>query len=133
MVVRLRRTNDCKMQVELSLAKLGYKVQPRIQESVVSKECIVTFSDVPIDIYTDESYDFRIEICIELNIDNNNEFPYVIMEIVRNVTRDVEDSETPWCTGFRFTKPVYSIGGEMINVRLFAEYPLELDWIEEEE
>jgi hypothetical protein len=130
MVVRLKRQQDCKLEVEKSLSKLGYKNSPRLQEAMANKECVVTFTDVPIDIYTNESYAVDVELCIELNIDNNNEFPYTILEIIENVTRDVEASGAPWCTGFRFTKPTYSTLGETINVHLYAIYPMELDWID---
>lgn len=129
MVIRLKRNNDCKLQIENSLKKLGFKVNPRIQEKLDNKECVITFSNMIIDILTNESYDTKIEMCITLNIDNNNEFPYIILEMLENITKDVEDSEVPWCTSFRFTNIDCFADGEMVNVKLYAQFYLECDWI----
>ena len=130
MVIRLKRNNDCKLQIENSLKKLGFKTNPRVQNSLDNKECVVTFSNMIIDILTNESYDTKIEMCIDFNIDNNNEVPYIVLEMLENITKDVENSEVPWCTSFRFTDINYNPGeGEMVSIKLYAQFYLECDWI----
>ena len=131
MVKRIRRVSDCKVEVETSLRALGYDTNPVEQTQLHNKECVVRYSDVDTDIYTQEEYDFVIYIDIEINLDNNNEVPYVIMEIMKNVTHDVENTEVPWCTSFYFTKPTVIPNGTLTNVILHGRYEPIVDWVED--
>jgi hypothetical protein len=129
MVVRIKRTSDCKTEVEKSLRKLGYDTNPVDQTSLHNKECVVTYGDVDLSVYTQEEYDFNVYIEIEFNLDNNNELPYMIAEIVKNVTFDVEQAVVPWCTSFQFTNSSPHKLGQSTNVTLTAKYEPIYDWI----
>ena len=131
MVKRIRRTSDCKTEVEKSLKALGYDTNPVDQNSLHNKECVVTYSDVDLSVYTQEEYDYNVYIEIELNIDNNNELPYVIFEITKNVTHDVENAEVPWCTSFQFTNSSPQKLGSSTNITLTAKYMPIFDWVED--
>lgn len=131
MVKRIRRNIDCKTEVEKALKKLGYDTNPIEQTQLHNKECVVTYSNVDISVYTQEEYDYNVYIDIEINIDNNNEIPYVIFEITKNVTDDVEQSEVPWCTSFQFTNTSVVSLGTSAAITLTAKYEPILDWVED--
>lgn len=129
MVIRIKRTVDCKVEVEKSLRKLGYDTNPVDQSSLHNKECVVTYEGVDLSVYTQEEYDAPVFINIEFNLDNNNELPYMIFELVKNVTYDVEQAQVPWCTSFQFTNAVTHNLGTTSNVVLTAKYEPILDWV----
>lgn len=129
MVVRIVRTVDCKMKVEESLRNLGYDTNPTDQTSLHNKECVVKYSNVKIDIYTQEEYEMDTFITVEFNIDNNNELPYVIYEMIKNVTYDVEQATVPWCTSFQFVDSDCRELGTTHNVLLTAKFMPIYDWV----
>ena len=131
MVRRVVRHDDCKVVVENTLRSLGYDVNVDKTNVLNNKECIVYYSGIPIDIYTQESYDVNVEITIHLNLDNQNELPYVVGEILANVTEQVEVSEVPWCTGFHFISVTPNQLGSESTIDMVAKYEIELDWIED--
>ena len=131
MVKRIRRTSDCKTEVEASLRALGYDTNPVEQSQLHNKECVVRYSNVSSGIFTQEEYDFVVYIDIEINVDNNNEIPYVVMEIMKNVTHDVENSVVPWCTSFYFEDPVITPLGTSTNIVLRGRYEPIIDWVED--
>ena len=130
MVKRIRRTTDCKTELEKYLKQLGSDTNPVDQTQLHNKECVVKYSDVDTAIYTQEEYDFNVYITIELVIDNNNEIPYVIMEIIKNITYNVEQSEAaPWCTSFYFTSSHVTPLNTSSFITLTAKYEPIVDWV----
>jgi len=89
MVKRIRRISDCKTEVEKSLRALGYDTNPVDQNSLHDKECVVLYDNISTEIYTQEEYEHKIYITIDVCIDNNNEIPYVALELIENITHDV--------------------------------------------
>jgi len=131
MVKRIRRTVDCKTEVEKSLRNLAYDTNPVDQTQLHNKECVVKYSDVSVAVYTQEEYDYLVYITIELFVDNNNELPYVIFELTKNVTHDVEEAEVPWCTSFQFTNCTVQQLGTSSNITLTSSYEPIFDWVTE--
>lgn len=129
MVRRIRRTTDCKTELEKHLKLLGYETNPTDQNSLHNKECVVKYNDVDTSVYTQEEYDFNIYITIELVIDNNNEIPYTIIEIIKNITYFVEQSEVPWCTSFYFTNSHVTPLNSSSLITLTAKYEPIVDWV----
>lgn len=132
MVVRkVTRRKDCKYYVERGLEKLGYSVNDRLQEKLAQNECTVTYTGCREAIDTTESYYGPFEMCITFQVDDNNEIPYMIMEIMPSITKYVEDSGAPWCTSFRFSKTeVRQLGGTTSIVNMYCIYDMELDWVD---
>jgi len=128
MVRRVVRRDDCKVIVENTLRELGYDVNADITNVLNAKECVVYYSGIPLDLESQMSYDVNVEITIHLNLDNQNELPYVVGEILANVTEAVEISEVPWCTGFRFTSVQPEMPGSLTTLDMIAVYEIELDW-----
>lgn len=129
MTSRYRRIDDCKIKVEECLRELGYATNALNTNKVSNKQCVVTYSNVSLDILTQESYNFEVEIEINLTIDNSNEVPYTIFEIVENVTKFVEASNVRWCSGFCFKHCSTNFMGEGCDITLTAYYQLEVDWM----
>ena len=130
MVKRIRRTADCKTEVEKALRALGYDTNPVDQNSLHDKECVVLYDNISTDVYTQEEYDHKVYITIDMAIDNNNEIPTVAIELMENVTHDVENSVVPWCTSFYFTdSTVIKLGSSHI-LHLTAMYNPIVDWVE---
>ena len=129
MVIRIKRNVDCKVKVEESLRNLGYDTNPVDQTSLHNKECVVKYDNVDVSVYTQEEYDYAVYITIEFNLDNNNELPYMIFELTKNVTYDVEQAQVPWCTSFQFTNCSCHVLGSSTNVILTAKYEPIYDWV----
>jgi len=129
MVKRIRRIADCKTEVEKSLRALGYDTNPADQNSLHNKECVVLYDTIDTEVFTQEEYDHKVYITIDLCIDNNNEIPDTIIEIVKNVTDDVEESEVPWCTSFQFTNTSITKLGTTHLAHLIAYYEPIIDWV----
>jgi hypothetical protein len=119
------------MVVEETLRKLGYDVNPEKTNTMNNKECTVRYTGIPIELECQESYSIKLEITIHLNIDNQNELPYVVADILCNTTQSVEVSDVPWCTNFHFINiPIQDLGTEMA-IDMIAQYEVILDWIED--
>lgn len=131
MVKRIRRIKDCKMEIESALRSLSYDTNPSDVNNLHDKECVVLYGDVDLSVYTQEEYDYKIYITIEFPIQNNNEIPYVIMDVVQNITDVVEQSEVPWCTSFQFTNCTVLKLGSTHLVTLTAYYEPIKDWTED--
>ena len=130
MVKRVRRRRDVKMAVEDAMNELGYDTNPQDTGSLGPRECVVRYSGFNHEIDTNESYWVGLEILILLNIDNNNEIPYQIVEILENVTDYVERSATPNCTSFKFTRVIPYPNGESTRIELYSTYDFEIDWVD---
>lgn len=129
MVKRIRRIADCKTEVEKSLRALAYDTNPVDQNSLHDKECVVLYDNVSTEIYTQEEYEHKIYITIDVCIDNNNEIPYVALELIENITHDVENSAVPWCTSFQVTNSdVLKLGTSHI-LHITACYIPIVDWV----
>ena len=126
---RYKRPDDCKMRTEAAIKKLGYVVNPTNVNQQSNKECVVTYSNISMEVLTQESYNFDVELSITLTVDNNNEVPYVIFELVEKITKEVEASETRHCTGFYFRNCHTNFLGDMCEITLVACYQFELDWL----
>lgn len=119
------------MEVENAMKSLGWNAFPADTNNLGPKDCIVRWTNYTFDLLTQESYWGTPEICITFNIENNNELPYIIDEILVNVTDYVESSGAANCTSFKFTHSVVQPLGELTTVELYADIQYEKDWIEE--
>jgi len=126
---RVVRKQDCKYFVERGLERLGYKVNAYLQEKLEKNECSVIYTKVDYKVETTGSYYGDVYISIIYNCDNNNELPYSIIEIYDNITRYLEESGAPWCTSFRFLKPIFKNYADTTNIELQAVYSMEIAWV----
>lgn len=129
MVRKVVRRLDCKYYVERSLEKLGYKVNDTLQEKYEPYECAVTYESCNFHVETTESYWGDVGLRITINIDENNDIPYRVVEILDTVTRDVERSKADWCTGFKFLTPILYEYGQTHRVDLPAVFCMEINWV----
>lgn len=125
------RRKDCKYYVEQGLRSIGYKVNSTYQESLGNKECYVVYTGFGNELVTQQSYWNEAFIKIVLNIDDNNDTPTVIREILQVVTKYVEDSKAPECTSFKFLPNIdVNPYGTTSNVEIPASFRMESDWID---
>ena len=131
MVKRIRRTADCKTEVEKSLRAMGYETNPVDQNSLHDKECVILYDTMDTEVFTQEEYDHKVYITIELCVANNNELPYIAMELIKNVTHDVENAVVPWCTSFQFNHSSFIKLGSSHIIHLTAFFEPIIDWVED--
>jgi hypothetical protein len=127
---RAIRKKDCKYYVERGLESMGFKVNSFQQEKIEPNECVVTVENCNFAVETTSSYYGEIVLRIMLNVDDNNELPYIVVEIMENITRYVEESNAPWCTTFRFLQPEFTEFGETHRVDFICVYSQEITWVE---
>lgn len=130
MVKRIRRKLDVKMETENAMKKLGWNAYPSDTNALGPKDCIVKWTNYTWDLISQESYWGIPELCIKFNVENTNELPYIIAEILENVTHDVEESGADDCTAFKFTRSVIGELGEVTSVELYADIEYEVDWVD---
>lgn len=132
MPVYRERTKDCKYYVERSLARMGWKVNNTVQEKMSENECTVIYASFDNNLETTESYYNAAWIKVIFDVNDNNQIPTIINNIVRTVTHDVEVSEAPYCTSFYFGKAQVYPGGTTNRIELNAKYMMEVDWVDNE-
>ena len=132
MVVRTRRVYDCKRNAEVAMTKLGYKVNSRKQEYLQSKECVVTYSDVSIEVLTQSEYEVTVEMRISFMIDDNNILPYEVVDVLKNVTDYVENSDADESTSFIFKRISIIEMNEAFLVEIYGTIEFEVNWVGEQ-
>lgn len=120
---------DCKYYVEEGLRKLRWKVNSNLQEKYGDRECAVVYSGYKSKIDTTESYWCHTYIKVVFSINDNNNFPEYIAEILNEVTKYVEESEAPNCTSFVFEEVKVVPYGTTSVVEIYGRYSNEVDWV----
>jgi hypothetical protein len=124
------RRKDVKYYVEEGMRNLGYKAHSNYVEKLGEAECSVVFADFDNNIDTQESYWDYVWLKIIFSVLDNNEVPYKIVEILRYVTKFVEDSGAPNCTSFEFGNIHCPQGGTATEVEMRCCYKFEADWVD---
>jgi hypothetical protein len=123
------RRKDCKYYVEQGLRSIGYKVNSTVQEKLGSKECYVIYTKFGNEVLTQQSYWSQVFIEVVMNVQDNNDIPFIIDEVLDKITKFVEESQAPQCTSFIFGDIDVNNLGTTSEVVFNAKYKYERDWI----
>jgi hypothetical protein len=133
MAIYRPRRKDVKYYVEQAMRELNYTTNSNYTNELSENECTVVYSDFENNVDTQESYWDLIWLKVIFNVNDNNEVPYKIREILRFVTDYVEKSGAPNCTSFMFGTTHAPPLGTLTQVEMNCCYKCETDWIEMEE
>jgi hypothetical protein len=130
MAVYKARRKDVKYYVEEAMRKLNYTTNSNYTNELNENECSVVYNSFDNSVETQESYWDLVWLKIIFNVNDNNEVPYKISNILSFVTKYVEESEAPNCTSFMFG-PVHAPPlGTTTQVEMSCCYKFENDWMD---